>query len=399
MKKAVLALVSFTLLPAVVQAVYAPIPAIEQQNPFTVTLQGGVGYDTNVLATPSPTEVESAYFMVNPTVKFNGHIFESEQTLIGLSYSPEFYQYSDRGPGADDSLLNHRLMASVDHAFSEQVRLRADDQYSYIQNPSSALTGLAFLDQGYTLNVFNTRLSYDIDTRHAVVAKYRNTIYDYKKGLSAGLDRTEQLAGLEYRYKNTSESAIVGEYRFQSVNYRNSVTSTTADSTSNFFLVGYDHNVNSKLSYQSRAGVEVRDHKNNGDSSNPYVELTAAYEYGTGSVLSGGVYMRTSESNNVGTYTNQESTGLFVNLTHAFTGTLVGSAHVAYDFAVLEEKALADIDEETLRAGLGLTWSFAERWDAIVSYDYDDVSSDSAPREYDRHRVLLSTRYTFGFGR
>lgn len=410
MKKAALALASITLLPAVVQAVYAPIPAIEQQNPFTVTLQGGVGYDSNVLSTADKTiggvnyaATDAAYYTVSPTFKYNGQVlgFASEQSLLGFSYTPEFFQYTDRGVGGDKSLLNHRLSGSVDHAFSENVRLRMDDQFQYIQNPATALSGAPgagnYQNQGYTLNVFNARLSYDVDARNAVVGKYRNTNYEYsKQPFANGLDRNEQLAGVEYRYKNAADSAIVAEYRIQFVNYNKAVG---ADSSSNFFLVGYDHEVNTKLSYQSRAGVELRDHDTYGNSTNPYAELSAVYEYGTASSLSGGVYARTAESNSIGTNLNQDSVGIFLNLTHAFTGTLTGSANVGYDFSNLEDNVVADIEEDTFRAGLGLTWAFAERWDAMVTYDYDNVSSDSAVREYDRHRVLLSTRYTFGFGR
>ncbi len=401
MKKAVLALASVTLLPAVVQAVYAPIPAIEQQNPFTVALQAGVGFDSNVLSTPDTapfTAIDSAYFSFTPTFKYNGHLFGSDQTLLGVFYAPEFYQYDDRGIGGDKSLLNQRFGASLDHAFNDNLRLRLDDQFSYIQNPATALTlGIPFLNQSYNLNVLNGRLSYDINSRNAVVGKYRNSWYDYTKApLSNGLDRTENLVGAEYRYKNSANSAIVGEYRFQDVSYRKAVGS---DSTSNFLLAGYDHEVNNKLSYQSRIGVEFRDHDTNGNDTNPYGELTAAYEYAPGSSLSGGISYRTAESSSIGNHLNQQNAGVFLNLSHAFSGTVTGSANISYEHGKLEDAVLADINENTIRAGLGVTWTFAERWEAIATYDYDNVSSDSAVREYERHRVLLSTRYTFGFGR
>jgi len=57
--------------------------------------------------------------------------------------------------------------------------------------------------------------------------------------------------------------------------------------------------------------------------------------------------------------------------------------------------AQVDIDEETLRFGVGIAWQPTKNWTISGTYDLDDIQSEEPLREQNRDRYGVSASFTF----
>ena len=63
--------------------VYAPIPSQETGSVLTVSVEGGVHFDSNILGTPD-NEIDSMVFTVSPQIKYNVSL--AEQSFLTAHY-------------------------------------------------------------------------------------------------------------------------------------------------------------------------------------------------------------------------------------------------------------------------------------------------------------------------
>lgn len=376
---------------APLRAVYAPLPEQEQSKEWTVTLRGGVSYDTNIFGSATDA-ISSAVYEASPSVAFNGSL--NDQTFAALEYTATIDHFVDR-PG-DKTLDSHDLMARLAHAFSSTSNIDVSDRYQIIQNPESLLAGLPVnTNQSFHRNEANGRFVASPRAKLGMTLKARSVLYDYDSPtLARSLNRMENLSGVAGSYDIVPELKAVGEYRHEDVYYQKE--GEKKNKRSDFLIGGFDYAVAKKLAVTGRLGGTWRDRASEENTSAPYAEFSLRYNYAVQSVLTAGYVYAFEETSNVELYNDTQVNRFFVNLQHALSALIVASASATYEPSQLQgRRGVADVDEATSRFGLALTWLPTKHWAVSASYDYDHIDSDDPSRAQERQRVGVSAGYAF----
>ena len=391
MKKLLSFAVSLAVLPTLALAVYAPIPEQEQGKAFTYRLGASVYHDSNIFGAATG-EISSMVYNLTGGISYNGSI--DAQTFLSAGYEISNDHEADR-PG-DKNLTSHSFDARLAHQFSEATNIDVSGNYNISKNPQSLLAGIPLnTDQTFKRAQVDGKYTTSVGQKTGVVVKYRFVDYSYDNAaLQSTLDRNENLGGLELNYALLPETKIVGEYRYQTINY--SSGSATKDKTSNFVMGGVDYNPGEKLLMSGRVGFEDRKRDSQGSITSPYVELSSRYTYAEGSFLAAGYNYTLEESSDPVNFNDTKVNRFFVNLQHRLTGTFTASGSITYEPSQLQGRgAQANVAEDTTRFGLGLSWLPTKNWTVSGTFDLDDVSSGLAFRDQRRERFGASVRYTF----
>lgn len=393
MKNILCSVLSLTLLPAALLAVYAPIPEQDQGKALSYHVGAATYHDSNIFG-GATGEIDSMVYKLSAAVGYNGS-FLSDQTFLSLGYELSNDHIVDR-PGKQN-LTNHNLDARIAHSFSSDSNIDVSAAYAIAKNPQSLLAGVPLnTDQSFKRAELDARYTAALGPKTGALVKYRVMDFAYDNAtLSASLDRTENLAGLELSYALLPDTKLIGEYRFQDIAY--GTAATLKDKTSNFLMAGVDYKPGKQLLVSARAGFEDRNRTGAADTTTPYVEVSARYTYAEGSYVASGYTYTIEEASDVTNYTDTDVNRLFLNVQHRLTGTFSASGSFTYEPSTLQGRrgVRADTDEETTRLGLALTWLPTKNWSVSATYDLDRVSSDAADREQSRDRVGISGRYSF----
>lgn len=373
-------------------AIYAPIPEIEKGKAWVVTLNGGVSYDSNIFGSAT-NEIDSMVWRVAPGIKFNASV--TARTFLSAGYDLSFDHVEDRP--LNKNLVSHALFLRVAQAFSPRTTWDLREAFSVIRNPESLLAGVPLnADQSFTSNQVDARLNHAISERIGLTIKGRHSLFDYRNALLAtDLDRQEMLLGGSVASTLRPGRQLVGEYRFQTIRYDRG--GATKNKDSHYLLAGLDYALDRKVTLGVRAGMEARDRAGAPNDSSPFAELTARYNYGAQSFLSGGFMYALEEASNPGLYTDVQVNRWFANVQHAITPRIVGAGGLTVEPSTLQGRrgVSPDRDETIVRFGLALTYLAPKDWLVSLSYDHDSVDSDDVNREQSRRRVGLNARYVF----
>ncbi len=378
-------------LPALAWAVYAPIPEQEQGKALTVTIDTGFYHDSNIFGSATGT-VSSMVYSISPRLAFNASV--TPQTFLSAAYGLSL-DYFDNRP-TDKSLVSHDASLRLAHAFSEVSNLDLNDGFQIEKNPQSLLSGVPLnVDQSFTRNQFDGRYATALNERVGVAFKYRNTYFNYDDpGLGQNLDRTEQLAGIEFNEKLQPTTTVVGEYRYQTIDYAHA--GALKDKRSNFLLVGADFAPGRQLKIGGRVGFEDRRRTGENSTTAPYIELTSRYAYGPNSYVAVGYTYSLAETDNPVLFTDTRMNRFFANVQHAVTARVYASASVTVaPSTLLGRPGLPNVDETSTRFGLALTYVARKNFTVSATYDYDRVNSDAPDRRQDRTRFGLNGRLYF----
>lgn len=377
------------VLPA--RAVYAPIPEQELGKDLTFTVRAGLAYDTNIFGAASG-EIESAVWELAPRIAYN--VSATPQTFLSAGYELTLDQFDNR-PG-DKLLDSHDATLRLAHSFSPATTLDVNDHFAISRNPQSLLAGVPLnSDQSLRRNQLDGRFSTELGPKLGVALKARSLYYRYRNtALGRSLDRLENLYGLSADYALLPELKVVGEVRHQDVNYRH--FGDTKDKTSDFLMGGLDYRVAQTMMVSGRLGFEKRERATERDTTSPYAELYGKYDYAPGSFLAGGYGYSLDETSDTARFTDAKVHRFFVNVQHRLTALITASASMSYEPSrLLGRRGIADIDEDTTRGGLALSYLPTRNWTVSASYDYDRVSSDDPVRGMKRQRTGLSASYAF----
>jgi len=378
-------------LPVIARAVYAPIPEQEQGKALVVTIQLSAYHDSNIFGAATGA-IDSMVYSLAPRLAFNASA--DPQTFVSASYQPRLDYFENRP--TDKSLISHEVALRVAHAFSDITNVDLTDSFHIEKNPQSLLAGIPLnTDQSYTLNEFDGRFTTAPGPKTGAVFKYRNIYYDYDDaGLGRSLDRMEHLLGIEVNYKLVPEAAVVGEYRYQAIDYRHA--GSLKDKTSNFLLTGLDYSLGKQVTLSARAGAEDRRRSGERSTTAPYVEATCRYDYSDQSFVAGGYTYSLTESDDPTLFTDTKMNQFFVNVQHALSAAIVTSASVTVAPSQLQgRRGVADVRETTTRLGFAVTYVARKNLTVSATYDYDDVSSDASNRDQLRSRVGVNARLYF----
>ena len=328
-------LISIVITP-LLYGVYAPIPEQEQGTPLTISLRAGGFYDTNIFGNFTD-EIDSGVLSFAPSFKYNASL--SEQTFLSSFYNLEILSYDNRP--TDDTLFNNVLGINLYHSFAPNINFQIDDTLAIIDNPESLLVGVLQSNQSFNQNLFNVRLNVDFSEKFGGIFKYRNTNFAYDdRDLGELLDRNQHLIGLEGDFNRSPLMSVVGEFRFQDINYDQNGLEKDSDSV--FFLTGINYNPDEKLDIRGRIGVEDRDRRTGEDNATFYGEFTTFYRYQEESFLSAGVTYDIRETSDPSTFTDDEVLSVFVNAQHSISGALTASGSVLYNASELLRRGYHD---------------------------------------------------------
>lgn len=376
---------------AVLRAVYAPIPVQQQGRDLTISLETGVTYNTNIFGAATDP-VSSMVYEVSPDIIFNSSL--SEQSFLTASFHPTL-DYFDNRPG-EKTIYSQAVDAKLAHAFSKTSVFDISDAFSSDHNPEALLNGVPVnSDQSLDSNEFDTRYTFSPVEKLGMAVKARSVYYDYTDPvLGDELNRFENLYGLEFDYSLLPELKAAGEYRHQDIDY----TTDPQDNNkhSDFLMAGFDYAAGPQMTATLRLGAEYRRRAGLSDETSPYVEFSAKYNYAKGSFVSAGYVYSFEETSDPIHFSDQKTNRIFVNLQHAFSALIVGSASMDYEPAkLIGRPGQADVEEDTTHAGVALSYLPTKNWTISASYDYDFVDSQLSYRGMNRSRYGLSGTVVF----
>jgi hypothetical protein len=373
------------------RAVYAPIPEQQQGRDLTLSAEAGYSYNTNIFGASSDP-IASSVFEFSPEITFNSSV--SEDTFFAAHFHPTLDYFENR-PG-QKTVYSQAIDARLAHSFSPTTVLDVSDAYNYDQNPESLLNGTPVnTDQTLQSNEFDGRYTFAPTEKLGLVLKARSVYYDYTDAVLGGeLNRFENLYGLEFDYTMLPDLKLAGEYRHQDIDY--TTDASDKNKHTDFLMAGFDYNVGPKLSASVRLGAEYRHRDGLSDETSPYAEASIKYDYAKGSFVSAGYTYSFEETSNPLLFSDERTNRMFVNVQHAFTALIVGSASFDYEPATLDGiPPQGDIEEDSTHAGVAITYLPTKNWTVTTSYDYDFVDSALSNRGLNRSRYGVSATVVF----
>jgi opacity protein-like surface antigen len=377
----------------IARAIYAPIPEQEQGKDLTLSAEAGYSYNTNIFGA-STDAIASSVYEFSPKIAFNSSV--SEDTFFSADFHPTLDYFENR-PG-QRTVYSQSMDARVAHSFSQTTVLDVTDAYSYDQNPEAILNGTP-VNSNQTLqsNEFDGRYTFAPTEKLGLVLKARSAYYDYTDAvLGSELNRFENLYGLEFDFTLLPDLKLAGEYRHQDIDY--SSDPSNKNKHTDFLMAGFDYNVGPRLTASVRLGAEYRHRDGLSDETSPYAEASIKYDYAKGSFVSAGYTYSFEETSNPLLFSDERTNRMFVNVQHAFTPLIVGSASFDYEPATLDgipQAQQADIEEDSTHAGVAVSYLPTKNWTVTASYDYDFVDSAISNRGLNRSRYGVSATVVY----
>ena len=214
-------------------------------------------------------------------------------------------------------------------------------------------------------------------------------------------DRFDNTFGQEFRFLLTPTTTIDADYRLELVSFTHV---TGQDSTTHFFLGGFDHSFSPRFNISVRGGEEFRFFQGDGNKNGPYFEGTLNYAAGKRTIVSWTSSYRIVEP---GVATNPIETafrsGLQVSqqLTPKITATLsFNYEHDEYE-AVTEQFfgftfTLSPAFAENLYGvDFSLRYAITPHLGIDLGYDRSQVASDLSFHDYSRNRFYGGLNFTF----
>src|SRR6266699_378171 len=218
--------------------------------PLDNTAGVDIGYDDHVIgssATTSSSGQTSFFARENVVLSYDRPKERTELRLVAVG---RFDQFLD--VGTDDKNLNVTL--SLTHNFSTRLSFRADVYAAYQTEPNfQSNVGpenvrAPHFDSRDTFSLtyhwlprFNTVTSYTFD----------RVLYAQSSSVATSSNRTQQTLDEQFRFSLTSRTNLIGEYRFETLNYD---TLPSNNSIIHTALAGVDHHLTEHISFHVSGG-------------------------------------------------------------------------------------------------------------------------------------------------
>jgi hypothetical protein len=352
--------------------------AMGQFVPFEITAGVDFGYDDNATLTPSG----------------KGSLFAGENVFLYYDRPGQATQFYVLGIGRFDQYfnvsrndVNGNVTMSLTHNFSTRLSFYASVFAAYQSQPnfrSNVGPENVISDHFYTNDIFS--LTYHWSTRFSMITSYTFKRVKYTQAsIGNSQDRVDNTLGEEFRFSLTRRTDLVGEYRFETVNYDIAPT----DSTTHFILAGVNHNLTEHLIVHARAGESFRSLENDGSMASPYFESVVDYvssnhllswksSYGFESPTAAGV-----------TTTKTWRTGL--TLLYGLTSRIRSTTGVYYHHD--ENAGVGTQDSVDLTAGLRYTIN--KHFTLHLDYSHTTLGSLGPTPGYSRNRYSGGLTYTY----
>jgi hypothetical protein len=439
MKKIVVSVGIVAFGAAAAHAQYAPGLAPQDESKswsLSASLRGF--YDDNYLTLPKnvPNYPGPGYTQgarssfgveVSPSVAYN---HSTEDTLISASYVYDLRYYEDQSV-TDQT---HQFNAKLDHEFSERYKISVNESFVIAQEPTvidPSVVSTPLRTEGN--NVRNTG---QIDFT-AVLTKlfdvhvgYANTVTAYQENegdintnytggsiasRSAALDRMDQLATVDLRWKVMPQTTGVFGYQYEHVDYTSPeyiiypapgttpYLANSRNTDSHFAFVGADESFTPDLNGSIRVGAEYVDYYNFSSSEiSPYADASLTYQYMPQSSAQIGVkhiHNSTDVVGYVGTtpVLDEESTAAYLSVSHRVTSRFTASGLAQAQYSTFDGggPTLNNHGENFYILGINFAYHFTPWMIGEAGYNYNKLNSDLSDRSYTRNQCYIGIRATY----
>jgi hypothetical protein len=369
------------------------LPAV----PVQITAGVDMGYDDNVtLSSPGQGQGPQGSVFARENVVLT-YARPGERTQIALIGVGRFSQYFDVS-GQNETTGNVTL--SLTHNFSSRLSFYAS-VYGTYQNEPNFQSNVGpqnvrspFFD---TVDIFS--LTYHWLLRFSTVTSYtfeRVQYFSSSNGNSqngvqntSAQNRIQNTFSEEFQFSLTSRTVLVGEYRFEAIDY----DTAPLNSTTNFVLAGVDHNLTEHLRVHVRGGESFRSLENEGNMASPYFEGTLGYVRSNHSLNWTSSYGYESPTATGATTTKTWRTGL--NLTYDLTSRLSSTTGVYYHHDENQGGTGSAGTQNSLDLTLGLRYTINKRFALRVDYDHTTLGSLGSTPGYSRNRYSAGLNFTY----
>src|SRR5437899_931994 len=356
------------------QAGVSWLPAI----PIQITAGVDAGYDDNATLTPSG----------------EGSVFVGENIALTYNRSAEATQFYVLGIGRFDQYFNvsrndvdGNVTISLTHNFSTRLSFYASVFAAYQTAPnfrSNVGPENVVSDHFYTTDIFS--LTYHWFPRFSMITSYTfNRVKYAQASIGNSQDRIDTTLGEQFQFSLTHRTNLVGEYRFEMINYDTAPT----NSTTHFILAGVSHNFTEHLIVHVRGGESFRSLENDGSMASPYFEGSVGYVSSNHSLNWTSSYEFESPTAGGVTTTKTWRTGL--TLTYGLTSRISSTTGVYYTHD--ENEGAGTQDSFDLTAGLRFTIN--KHFTLHLDYNHTTLGSLGSTPGYSRNSYFGGLTYTY----
>ncbi len=363
------------------------LPAV----PLQITAGVDMGYDDNAMLTSSGDG--SPFVRENVVLTYTRPGEQTQVSLIGVGRFSQYFDVSS----ADETAGNVTL--SLTHDFSSRLSFYANVYGSYQNEPNFASNiGPQNVRTPYfdTVDIFS--LTYHWLVRLSTVTKYtfERVHYTSSSNVSSpdvqntsAQNRIQNTFSEEFQFNLTSRTILVGEYRFEAIDY----DTAPLNSTTNYALAGVNHNLTEHLFVHVRGGESFRSLENDGDMSNPYFEGTLGYVGSNHSLNWTTSYGFEAPTAGGATTTKTLRTGL--NLTYDLTSRLSSTTGIYYHRDDNQGSPGSTGTQDFFDLSVGLRYYINRRLAFHVNYEHDSASSLGSTPGYSRNRYYAGLTYIY----
>lgn len=409
-------------------AQYAPgLTPLETSKAWSLSADLRGFYDDNYLTLPKQFRESTWGTELSPSAAVNHSV---QDTLMSASYVYDLRWYATHS-ATDQS---HQFNGRIEHEFSDRYKLSVSDSFVIAQEPTlidTAVISTPLREEGN--NVRNTgQLGFTAGLTKLLDLHlgYDNTLYAYQQkdasvvggvyvpSRSAQLDRIEQLATLDLRWKATPDTTGVLGYQFGNVDYtspgliiapnilNSGFVSKVRNVDEHYVFVGADESFTPDLNGSIRAGGEFVDYYNTPDKLtrlSPYVDANLTWQYTAQSSAQVGVkvvHNATDVTGFTSPVLDTQATVLYASVNHNVTDHLSISLMGQAQFSVFNEgnEASGSINGDTedfYVFGLNIAYHFNPWLLTEAGYDYSKLNSQIPDRGYTRNQLYLGFRGTY----
>jgi hypothetical protein len=392
-------------------------------------------YDDNFNSQSGANKQSSTGLEIRPTVDF-GVAGEQSSFDVGYDLTARYYEKAVNGR-SDKSDFTHEINAAATHALSESVRFNASESFVVGQEPDLQRGTIDNPQRISGDNVRNyARIGANVQATSLVGfgVGYNNTLVDYKDDLniispnsnptntisqSALLDRIEHALNLDSRWtispqtvgiigvtiartEFTRENELIDSQYIGTNTVPTQTKSSSRDSRSFVLNGGLEHEFSGQLSGSFLVGGQRTEYPNKVGSEakwTPWIQTSLDYKYQETTKLSFGfshqrgatdmVAAQANSTNTVDFVLDSKVSSFYATLSHEIAPHLTGSANARYQRSTYNGGSVDGQTENFLLLGLGLAYQFNPNLEGNIGYNFDDLSSDAAGRNYNRNKFYV----------
>jgi hypothetical protein len=427
---------------AAAHAQYAPgLTTLETSKPWSLSASIRGFYDDNYLTLPKtvPGTIPGTFVQgardsygveVTPAIYYNHSV---EDTLFSAGYVYDLHWFEDREGTTDQT---HQVNAKMDHEFSERYKLTLNENFASSQDPqvlgTTVLATPLRVTGGNIRNTATADFMMQLTRLFDVHVGYANSVYAYQQNAgdeypansyasySALLDRMDQTAAVDLRWKALPETTGVLGYQFENLAYTSpeyiiypgsvlingvltafpGYRANSRDSDTSFVYVGADEAFTPKLTGSIRAGGEYLDYYNDHTHSiAPYVDASLTYQYMPQSTAQFGLkqmHNATDVAGVVGTVPvlDEQSTAVYLSVSHRVTSRFTAAALAQAQYSTFNGGGpFYDGKEENFYIlNVNFMYHFTPWLTGETGYAYSKLNTELGDRGYTRNMVYLGVR-------